>query len=290
MSDCCDHAAEALVKSDAQRRVLWIVLAINLVVFVTEFGAGLWADSTALQADSLDSLGDALVYGISLIVIGRSLRARAGSAFIKGLVQVAFGLAVLAEVAHKTLTGAEPLAPIMALAGAGALVANGTCFFLLTRHRSDDINMRSVWLCSRNDVIGNVGVLLVAGLVALTGWRWPDLVFGAALALLFLKTAAGVLQDAWPHLRPRMSIVEPVAPTPTTQSCVEGVPVLACVITCPACGHSAGETMPTNACRYVYQCRGCGMELRPKKGDCCVFCSYGSVPCPPIQMAAACCD
>ena len=108
MSDCCDHAAEALIKSNAQRRVLWIVLAINLVVFVTEFGAGLWADSTALQADSLDSLGDALVYGISLIVIGRSLRARAGSAFIKGCIQAAFGVAVLVEGAHKAFVGPNP--------------------------------------------------------------------------------------------------------------------------------------------------------------------------------------
>ena len=290
MSDCCDHAAETLVKSDAQRRVLWIVLAINLVVFVTEFGAGLWADSTALQADSLDSLGDALVYGISLIVIGRSLRARAGSAFFKGCIQAAFGLAVLAEVAHKSITGAEPLAPIMAIAGAGALIANGTCFFLLTRHRSDDINMRSVWLCSRNDVIGNVGVLLVAGVVAVTGWRWPDLVFGAALALLFLRTAAGVLGDAWPHLRSRSSTAELVAASPTAQSCADGAPILSSVITCPECGHSASETMPTNACWYVYQCHGCSVELRPKKGDCCVFCSYGSVPCPPVQTAHACCE
>jgi cation diffusion facilitator family transporter len=289
MSDCCEHTAEALVRTNAQRRVLWIVLAINLVVFVAEFGAGLWADSTALQADSLDSLGDALVYGISLVVIAGSLRARAGSAFIKGLIQAAFGLAVLAEVVHKAIVGAEPLAPIMAMAGAGALVANATCFVLLTRHRSDDLNMRSVWLCSRNDVVGNVGVLIVAGLVAVTGWRWPDLVFGAGLALLFLKTAWGVLGEAWPHLRLRTLPAETTLLAPIERASHSETPVLTSVLTCPQCGQANTETMPTNACWYFYQCNGCGAELRPKAGDCCVFCSYGSVPCPPVQMAHSCC-
>jgi Co/Zn/Cd efflux system component len=289
MSDCCEHTAEALVRTNAQRRVLWIVLAINLVVFVAEFGAGFLADSTALQADSLDSLGDALVYGISLVVIGGSLRARAASAFTKGIIQAAFGLGVLAEVVHKLIIGAEPLAPIMAIAGAGALVANAMCFVLLMRHRSDDLNMRSVWLCSRNDVVGNIGVLFVAGLVALTGRRWPDLVFGAGLALLFLRTAWSVLREAWPHLRPDKPSAQAAAPSTKDEGCAERAPVLMSVITCPECGHAATETMPTNACWYVYQCHGCGAELRPKKGDCCVFCSYGSVPCPPIQAAPACC-
>jgi Co/Zn/Cd efflux system component len=181
--------------------VLWIVLAINLVIFAGEFGAGVWTDSTALLADSLDSLGDALVYLLSLVVLARSVRARAGAALAKGGIQAIFGFGVLLEVAHKWLYGAEPFAPIMAIAAAAALVANTTCFALLYRHRGDDINMRSVWLCSRNDVIGNAGVLVTAGIVAATGFAWPDWVFGALMALLFLSTSLSVVRTAWPQFR-----------------------------------------------------------------------------------------
>ncbi|MGO4502893.1 MULTISPECIES: cation transporter [unclassified Dyella] len=200
---CCDceSTGKALARSAAQRRILWLVLAINVAIFVGEFGAGFLADSTALQGDSLDSLGDALVYGLSLIVLGRSLRARAGAALVKGCVQLAFAAAVLAQVVHKLIAGAEPLPAVMAIAAGVALVANATCLLLLTRFRSDDINMRSVWLCSRNDVIGNTGVLLTTAVIAWTGWAWLDLVFGALLALLFVRTGMDVLASAWPQFR-----------------------------------------------------------------------------------------
>lgn len=201
---CCGCEAAASIantRERGQRRVLWIVLAINVAIFVGEFGAGLWAESTALEADSLDSLGDALVYAISLVVLGRALRARAAAALVKGGIQLAFGLGVLIDVAAKLVVGAEPLAPIMAAAAAIAMVANATCFLLLTRYRSDDINMRSVWLCSRNDVIGNSGVIVTAGVVALTGWAWPDWVFAAFMAALFLRTSWTVLRTAWPQFR-----------------------------------------------------------------------------------------
>lgn len=197
----CESTGEALARSAAQRRILWIVLAINVVIFLGEFGAGFWADSTALQGDSLDSLGDALVYGLSLVVIGRSLRARAGAALVKGGIQLAFAAAVLVEVVHKLIVGAAPLPAVMAIAAGVALMANATCLLLLTRFRSDDVNMRSVWLCSRNDVIGNLGVLLTTALIAWTGWAWLDLVFGALLALLFVRTGAEVLTSAWPQFR-----------------------------------------------------------------------------------------
>ena len=197
---CGCHAGEAVVaRTAAQRRVLWAVLAINLAIFGGEFGVGVWADSTALQADSLDSLGDALVYAISLYVLGRTLRARAGAALAKGAIQLAFGIGVLAEVVVKVLVGAAPLAPIMAIAASLALIANLGCFLLLYRFRSDDINMRSVWLCSRNDVIGNAGVLVVAGAVVYTGRAWPDWLFAAAMAVLFLHTSWTVLRTAWPQ-------------------------------------------------------------------------------------------
>jgi Co/Zn/Cd efflux system component len=200
---CCDcgGTAETLAKQAAQRRVLWLVLAINLLIFGGEFGAGIWAASTSLQGDSLDSLGDALVYGLSLLVVGRSLRARSGAALSKGTLQALFALAVLLEVLHKALAGSMPVAQIMLVAAALAMLGNLACLWLLTRWRGDAINMRSVWLCSRNDVIGNAGVLLTAGLILLTGWRWLDLLFGGLMALLFARTAWTVMGTAWPQWR-----------------------------------------------------------------------------------------
>lgn len=201
MKDCCS-CHETAVRLASQRRVLWTVLAINAVAFLAEFTAGWWAGSVAVQADSLDNLGDASVYAVSLLVLQRSERERAWAAALKGVIQLLFGLAVLAEAAHRPFAASvTPIAPIMAIAAGGALIANVVCFALLMRHRSDDLNMRSVWLCSRNDVIGNAGTLVVAGLVALSGSRWPDIVFGIALALLFLHTSWQVLRDAYKVLR-----------------------------------------------------------------------------------------
>lgn len=204
MSDCgCHDTAATLSKNTdhARRRVLWVVLAINVLLFVGEFSAGWWADSSALQADSLDSLGDALVYILSLWVIGGTLRQRTKAVFLKGGIQALFGLAVLVEVGRRAWLGAEPVAPIMAIAASIALVGNLICFRLLTRFRSDDMNMRSVWLCSRNDLINNSGVLVAAALVALTGSRWPDLLVGAGVAVLFLWTATTVLRGGFKDLR-----------------------------------------------------------------------------------------
>jgi cation diffusion facilitator family transporter len=201
---CCQHNscdARPLADTGAHRRVLWLVLMINLVIFGGEFGVGWVASSSAVQGDSLDSLGDALVYGISLLVVGRSLRARAMAALTKGALQVAFAVVVMAEVVYRLSHGVPPTTALMSLAAAGALVLNGACLALLTRYRADDINMRSVWQCSRNDVIGNAGVLVTSGLIAWTGWWWLDLIFGAALAALFLKTGWSVIQAAMPLVR-----------------------------------------------------------------------------------------
>jgi Co/Zn/Cd efflux system component len=199
----CGETAERLsvAASRDQRRVLWIVLAINAALFVGEYAAGWWAGSTALQADSLDSLGDAGVYALSMFVVGRSLRWRAGAGVVKGVIQGLFGLAVLAEVGRKAFLGVTPEAPIMAVAASIALVANLACFFLLTRFRDQDINLRSVWLCSRNDVFSNAGVIAAAGAVAWIGQGWPDLLVGALVAMLFLHTSYDVLRTAIGQLR-----------------------------------------------------------------------------------------
>lgn len=203
MSGCgCGITSEvAIARPQAQRAVLWWVLAINLGIFAGEFGSGVWARSTALQADSLDSLGDAWVYGLSLAVLARSLRARAGAALVKGALQLLFGVGVLVEVGYSLVVGAEPLSTLMMIAATSALVGNSVCLVLLTQYRGDDINMRSVWLCSRNDVLGNLGVIAAAGLIAATGWMGWDALVGAALATLFLRTGWIVWRTAWPQYR-----------------------------------------------------------------------------------------
>lgn len=199
----CSETSErlSLTAGREQRRVLFIVLAINVALFIGEFSAGWWAGSTALQADSLDSLGDASVYALSLYVVGRSLRWRAGAAVVKGVIQGFFGLMVLVEVGRKAVFGTVPDAPIMAVVAAIAFAANLACFVLLTRFRHQDINLRSVWLCSRNDLVNNLGVIAAAGAVAWLGQGWPDLVVGAFVAALFLHTSFDVLQTAIRQLR-----------------------------------------------------------------------------------------
>jgi Co/Zn/Cd efflux system component len=170
-------------------------------MFAGELLAAFWADSTALLADSADNMGDVLTYAISVAVVGGALRQRARAAAVKGWIQVGFGSAILLEAGRKLLFGLEPIASIMVIAASLALVGNALCLRLLTRDRGHDINMRSVWLCSRNDVIGNAAVILTAGLIALTGWVWLDLAVGAGVALLFIRTGVGVLAEAKRSLR-----------------------------------------------------------------------------------------
>lgn len=183
------------------RRVLYIVLAINLVMFGVELIAGILAGSTALMADSVDMLGDALVYMLSLYALTRGLRWRAGAAVAKGVIIAAFGIWIFVEVALKLVSGATPTASTMGLIGAIALAANLTCLALLYRHRNRDINMSSTFECSRNDVIANVGVLLAAAGVSAFESGWPDIIIGSFIAVLFFRSAIRVLAQAWPQLR-----------------------------------------------------------------------------------------
>jgi cation diffusion facilitator family transporter len=181
--------------------VLWIVLSINAAMFVIEVVAGILAHSTSLLADGLDMFGDALVYGLSLVALTRSVRWQAGAALMKGAFMALFGLAVLGEAVFKIVFPVMPSAETMGAVGELALVANVGCFLMLYRHRSDNINMSSTWVCSRNDVIANVGVLLAAGATVLLVSRWPDIIVGVGIALLFLRSAFGVLRQAIAALR-----------------------------------------------------------------------------------------
>jgi cation diffusion facilitator family transporter len=202
MAGCCENKSCTL---DAMRanhgRVLKIVLAVNAVMFLVESLAGLAAHSTSLLADASDMLGDALVYGFSLYVLARDESWQARAALLKGLFMLAFGLGVAAEALYKTLHPILPHGETIGLIGFLALAANTWCFLLLYRHRADNLNMSSVWLCSRNDLFANGGVILAGIAVIYSQSRWPDIIVGGIIAALFLKSAASVLRQSVASLR-----------------------------------------------------------------------------------------
>lgn len=199
---CCNNKTCTSTKLESQqRKVLYWLLTINASMFVVEASAGWLANSSALLADSLDMLGDAIAYSFSLYVVGRSARWIALSALVKGLIMAAFGLFVLGEVIYKLLWPVLPQAETISTIGALALFANLICLLLLWRHRSDNINMHSVWLCSRNDIIANTGVIAAGFGVALTQSGWPDIAIGLLIASLFLRSAAQVLLRARQQLK-----------------------------------------------------------------------------------------
>jgi Co/Zn/Cd efflux system component len=205
MSTCCSHCPEPSPQDRARdvayRRVLWIVLAINAAMFLVEIIAGLAAGSASLQADALDFFADAANYGISLFVVGMALRYRAIAALTKGLSMGAFGLWVIGTVIWHAIMGTVPEAITMGAVGTAALVANAASFGLLWAYRTGDANMRSVWLCSRNDVIANLAVLLAALGVFGTGTGWPDIAVAAIMASLAIQGAWVVVRHALAEVR-----------------------------------------------------------------------------------------
>ena len=197
-SDCCQSKAKELaLLRERQSKVLWIVMAINLVMFVIELRAGLRSNSLSLTGDSLDMLGDALVYASSLFVIYKSERLQAASAFLKGIIMLASSIAVLVRVIYEFVAWQLPEVSIMGKVGFLALFANLFCLLLLSSHKDDNLNMTSVWLCSRNDIIANVSVLVAACLILIFHSPIPDLIVGSLLTLLFARTAVNVLSQSW---------------------------------------------------------------------------------------------
>jgi Co/Zn/Cd efflux system component len=196
-----DHEAAFDGMEPAYRRVLWIVIAINAAMFVMEVAAGSLAGSQALKADALDFLGDSLTYGLSLAVLGMPLARRALVALLKGLSLAAMGLWVLGTTIWQIFVLGVPQAEVMGAVGFLALLANVASVILLMRWREGDANVRSVWLCSRNDVVGNIAVIAAAGLVALTNTAWPDLIVAALMAGLFLSSAVQILRRAMAERR-----------------------------------------------------------------------------------------
>ncbi len=196
MAACCGANASFDGLSPAYRRRLWAVIALNAGMFVVEMAAGQLAGSQALQADALDFFGDALTYGISLAVIGASVAARSRAALAKGISLAAMGFWVFGATVWHIFVDGVPKAEVMGLIGFLALAANLASVALLARYRNGDANVRSVWLCSRNDAIGNVAVMVAALGVWGTATGWPDLVVAGVMAGLFLSSAVQIVAQA----------------------------------------------------------------------------------------------
>ncbi len=197
---CCASQPKAATADPLWRRALWIALAVNAIMFAVEIAAGLVAESRALQADALDFFGDAANYAISLGVAGLVLAWRARAALLKGATIMLFGLYVVGSAVWASLGDASPRPEIMGTIAVLALVTNAGVALMLYRFRNGDSNMRSVWICSRNDAIGNVAVMLAALGVFGTGAAWPDLIVAALMALLALSGGLQIVRQALTEL------------------------------------------------------------------------------------------
>jgi cation diffusion facilitator family transporter len=200
-ADCCGSGARFDGLSADYKRRLWLVIAINATMFVVEMAAGAVAGSNALQADALDFLADSATYGISLAVIGASVRARSFAAIGKAASLCAMSLWVLGMTLYHVLVVGIPRAEIMGVIGVLALAANLASVLILMRYKDGDANVRSVWLCSRNDAIGNIAVMVAALAVWGTATKWPDLIVAALMAGLFLYSSLRILQQSFHEMR-----------------------------------------------------------------------------------------
>ncbi|MFY9837660.1 MAG: cation transporter [Xanthobacteraceae bacterium] len=200
-ADCCSHGKRFEGLSPDYKQRLWLVIAINASMFFVEIAAGSLAGSLALQADALDFLGDATTYGISLAVIGASIQIRARAAILKALSLTAMALWILGSTAYHVFILGIPRAEVMGAIGILALAANATSVLIFMRYKNGDANVRSVWLCSRNDAIGNVAVMIAALAVWTTATKWPDLLVAGVLAGLFLNSSIQILRQSFREMR-----------------------------------------------------------------------------------------
>jgi len=201
MSGCCDSECSLEQLQQRQRGTLQVVLAINAVMFVVVVAAAIYAGSSALLADSVDNLGDALTYGLSLFAVSRGAGVKARVALFKGGLILLAALLVAGQIAYKLTVPGVPVFEVMGIFSLLALAANSVCLYLLTRHRNEDVNMSSVWECSRNDIASNLAVFLAAGAVWVTGSGWPDTVVAIGLVWLLMRSATRVLRAAKLELR-----------------------------------------------------------------------------------------
>lgn len=196
MSACCQNQPEFSGLDDSYKRRLWIIIALNFSMFIIEIGASGFAESQSLQADALDFLGDTFTYSISLLVIGSAASIRSKAALLKGASLLLMGTWVLGSTVYRTFAESTPHAETIGAVGLLALIVNLFCVFLLTQYRDGDANVRSVWLCSRNDAIGNIAVIIAALGVWGTATKWPDLIVAAIMATLFVVSAFQITRQA----------------------------------------------------------------------------------------------
>jgi Co/Zn/Cd efflux system component len=196
MSGCCDNNCSIDALRERQRGTLRAVLAINAVMFVVIAAAAMYGDSTALLADSLDNLGDALTYGLSLYAVARGAQTKARVALFKGALIFLAACAVAGQILYKLVVPGVPIFEVMGTFSLLGLAANSMCLYLLWRHRHEDVNMSSVWECSRNDIASNLSVFVAAGAVWLTGSGWPDIVVALGLVVLLFRSAVRVSSTA----------------------------------------------------------------------------------------------
>ncbi len=194
--DCCEMPKGKHGWDCRYRQILWIILVINAVMFVIELGSGIYSGSQSLLADAIDFLGDAANYGISLYVLNKSITMRAKASLIKGYSMGIFGLWIIGSTLYKAFVTGLPHAEVMGAVGFIALIANIVCAALLYKYRDGDSNRESVWICSRNDAIGNIAVMLAAAGVFATGTKWPDLFVAAIMAALALHGSWKVIRTA----------------------------------------------------------------------------------------------
>jgi Co/Zn/Cd efflux system component len=208
MSDCCNCEVDTRALAARQRRVLPIVLAINVVTFVMMVAGSVLSGSSALLSGTLDNFGDAVTYALSFAVVGASAQAKARVAFFKGLMILAAAAAVAVQIGWRLTNLEVPVVETMGIAAGLNLAANGVCLYLLNPFKTGDVNMSSAWECSRNDVLEGGAVILTTIAVALLGSGWPDLLVAIALLAMFLRSAVRVLGGAWKALHGPISAVE----------------------------------------------------------------------------------
>jgi Co/Zn/Cd efflux system component len=193
MSGC---GCEVEITNKEQKSVLISLLAINAFMFVFEISMGWYAQSTGLIADSFDMLADAIVYGIGLYVISRSLQDKAKAALLSGWFQGILGFMIILDILRRVFVGSDPISAFMMIVGVLALIANVYCLILIEKHKDGEVHMRASWIFSKNDVIANTGVILGGLLVWLLESRWPDLIIGSLIALVILSGARHIILDA----------------------------------------------------------------------------------------------
>jgi len=197
MSGCCVND----IRNNRERKLLWLVLILNFTMFFVEFITGWLADSSGLMADSLDMLADATVYSLSLYAVGRSLQHKGRAALLNGGLQAMLGVLILMDVGRRIWLGSTPQPHLIFSISLLALVVNVICFVLLYQFRKGDVNLKASWICSRNDILANVGVLVSAGLVSWLGVPWPDWLIGSVIALIIVHSGVGIIREAKKTLR-----------------------------------------------------------------------------------------